>query len=324
MKRKSLLSLFLVLSLALSLCTPALAWEYPPQKYRTFQAYLDFYRAQTDEDTKALVEYVEGRLAEGWADSFDADAYFEQTIAQPVMGITKGNWLAWNSDWYDAKGVYAEEWFHAEMLDIYLTWNYRALREDQEARKKEERFQALLQTYPERYAAFDPDAWFQGYYGRAGAVQATYMANWGLDAQGFKREMFMEWADKAPTSFFNGCCVTVDGVPIFFQDHRGLDGEIAVPRVEHDRLLVPLRPVAEALGLSVEWDPETGQVVCAGETAAVTFTLNSTAYSGGTLEAAPYAENAVTYLPLRALGEALGCRVEWDQDFATAALTTAA
>ena len=62
--------------------------------------------------------------------------------------------------------------------------------------------------------------------------------------------------------------------------------------------------------------------VIADEKTAVTFTLDSLEYSGGVLDTAPFAEKGVTYLPLRALGEALGCGVTWYQDFATAALTT--
>lgn len=314
--KKRLLSCLAAALLLCGLTAPAGAWESPPQKYRTFQQYLDFYHAQTDEDTKALTEYIEDRLAEGWADSFDANAYFQETMAHPVMGITKENWFEWQLDGYD------EACFHAEMLNTYLTKGYSSWRDAQAAQQKEARFQVFLQNYPEQYAAFDPYAWFEGYYGHSGAVLETYMTNWSLDAEGFKREMFLEWADKVPTGFFNDLCVTVNGTPIQFQLYRGLDGEIAVPRAEHDRVLIPLRAIAEALGLEVEWTPETDQVTCAGAGTAVTFTLDGLEYSGGTLDAVPFAENGVTYLPLRALGEALGCEVDWNQDFATAALTT--
>ena len=92
--------------------------------------------------------------------------------------------------------------------------------------------------------------------------------------------------------------------------------------MEKERILIPLRAAAEALGLTVEWRQKANQVVCANEEKAVTFTLDSLEYSGGTLEAAPFAEKGITYLPLRALGETLGCGVEWKGDFATAALTT--
>lgn len=320
--KKKLIALLAALFLLPGLALPAGAWEYPPRKYRTFQEYLDFYRSCEDEDTRALVEYIDARLSEGWADSFDADAYFEENIAGGGPGVSKGNWLGWNDDWRDAKGDYDEEWFHAEMLDTYLTQSYRTYREDIKAGLKRQRFQALTEKYPELYAAFDPYAWFDGYYGAYGAVLETYLYNWGLDEEQFKQTMFMEWADRDPTAFFNGYCVTVDGTPIPFQFYCDLEGGSFGPKVENERLLVPLRRVAEALGLTVEWKPETNQVVCSNEERTVTFTLGSLEYSGGTLETAPYAENGVTYLPLRALGEALGCEVTWYQDFATAELTT--
>ena len=132
----------------------------------------------------------------------------------------------------------------------------------------------------------------------------------------------MEWVDRDPTAFFNGYCVTVDGTPIQFQFYRDLDGEVTGPKVENECILIPLRAAAEALGLTVEWRAETNEVVCSDGNTTVTFTLDSTQYSGGTLDVAPYAEKGITYLPLRALGETLGCGVTWYQDFATAALTT--
>lgn len=322
--RKRILAFLAAASLLAGVTVPAGAWEmwaYPQNKYRTFQGYLDFYRSQEDEGTKALVEYIDQRLAEGWAENFDADAYFRENL-EDGRSVTKGNWIGWNGDFYDAQGVYDEEWFRSEMMDTALTQSYRAYRDAQDAQDKEARFQTLTRKYPELYAGFDPYAWFDGYYGTYGAVLETYMYNWGLDEAGFKREMFMEWADKDPNSFYNGYCVTVDGTPIPFQFYRDLDGEAVGPRVENERILVPLRPAAEALGLTVEWKQEMNQVVCAREDMAVTFTLGSTEYSGGTLDSAPFAEKGVTYLPLRALGEALGCGVEWEQDFATAALTT--
>lgn len=324
--KKKLFALLTALTLPAALALPARAWEmwaYPPQKYRTFQGYLDFYRSQEDEGTKALVEYLDQRLAEGWAEQFDADAYFQENIeGDGSSSVTKDNWLGWNSDWHDAQGVYDEEWFRAEMMDTALTQSYRAYRNTQDAQERETRFQALTQKYPEVYAGFDPRAWFNGYYGAAGAVYETYVYNWGLDEASFKQTMFMEWADRSSTGFFNGYCVMVDGTPIQFLSYRDLDGEITGPRVEKERILIPLRAVAEALGLTVEWKPETSQVICSNGDRTVAFTLGSLEYSGGALDAAPFAENGVTYLPLRALGETLGCGVEWKQDFATAALTT--
>lgn len=200
---------------------------------------------------------------------------------------------------------------------MYVRYMQGYLNDQKEATKGEE----YPQRWPEEYARFDPNAWFAGYYGLLSLTPESYMEREGLDVEGFKRTMFLEWADKS-RNFFNGYCVTVDGTPIQFQLYRDLDGEVVGPKVENERILLPFRAAAEALDLTVEWRPETNQVVCSDGSTAVTFTLDSTEYSGGTLDAAPFAEKGVTYLPLRALGEALGCGVTWYPEFATAALTT--
>lgn len=240
----------------------------------------------------------------GSYESYDPDKGYE------------GYWAHQKQITIDRNGLQNEvEWKEYMYVVSYMPDGY--IREREEAAKREE----YPQRWPEEYAAFDPYAWFAGYYHDISTPE-TYMEQEGLDAEGFKVAMFLEWVDKSPTSFFNGYCVTVDGVPVRFQFYRDLDGEVTGPKVENERILIPLRPAAEALGLTVEWKPETGQVICSNGETAVTFTLGSREYSGGTLEAAPFAEKGITYLPLRALGETLGCGVEWKQDFATAALTT--
>lgn len=239
----------------------------------------------------------------GSYENYDPDYGYEG-----VWAYMKGNNMA-------RYGLQDEVEWKEYMYVRYMPDGY--IREREEAAKREE----YPQRWPEEYAAFDERAWYDGYYHDMGTPE-SYMEREGLDAEGFKRVMFVEWADRAPTSFFNGYCVTVDGTPVRFQFYRDLDGEVTGPRVENERILIPLRTAAEALGLTVEWKPETNQVVCANEKTAVTFTLDSLEYSGGTLEAAPFAEKGVTYLPLRALGETLGCGVTWYQDFATAALAT--
>ena len=308
MKKACALTLIFTFALSLSLSAPALAWADPSTKYPSFDGYMAFYRSCADLDTRALVDYIENVLAGNpdLPEAFDADAWFEKNYT-----ISKGLWLTQQIEGYD------ENCFHAEMLKRSLTDSYYAWREANAAA-------ALAAQYPEEFACFDADAWFAGYYGGVmKASKADYMTRCGLTENGFRQAMFAEWATRLG-SFFNGLCVTVDGVPIQFQFYRGLSGEIAVPRAENDRLLVPLRAVSECLGFTVDYLPETRQVTCTGTGGTVTFTLDSAAYSGGRLDAAPFAEDGVTYLPLRALGEALGCTVTWNQEFRTAALRTAA
>lgn len=239
----------------------------------------------------------------GSYESYDPDKGYEGYWA-----YMKGNNMA-------RYGLQDEVEWKEYMYVRYMPDGY--IREQEETAKREE----YPQRWPEEYAGFDPYAWYAGYYHDMGTPE-SYMEREGLDAEGFKRTMFMQWVDRDPTGFFNGYCVTVDGTPIQFQFYRDLDGEVTGPKVENERILIPLRAAAEALGLVVEWKPETSQVVCANEKNTVTFTLGSREYSGGALDSAPFAEKGVTYLPLRALGETLGCGVEWKGDFATAALTT--
>lgn len=180
--------------------------------------------------------------------------------------------------------------------------------------------QALAEKCPQEYAAFDAEAWLSG--GEEDLTVAQYMAAKGQKTyEQFRRSLFRQWAGREE-GFYEGYCVMIDGVPVPFRLYRDEAGKIAAPKAENGRILIPLRAAAEAMGLTVEWREETGEVVCSNEQQTVTFTLGSTAYSGGALDVAPWAEKGVTYLPLRALGEALGCEVSWKQDFSTAVLTT--
>lgn len=226
----------------------------------------------------------------------------------------EGYWAHQKQITIDRYGLQNEVEWKEYMYVRYMPDTY--LWEREQAAKREE----YPLRWPEEYAAFDPYAWFAGYY-RDWTVE-EYMGQMELDAEGFKVAMFLQWVDREPTGFFNGYCVTVDGTPIQFQFYRDLEDEVTGPKVENERILIPLRAAAEALGLTVEWRPETDQVVCANEEKTVAFTLGSLEYSGGALDSAPFAENGITYLPLRALGETLGCAVEWKQEFATAVLTT--
>lgn len=299
----------LTLALACTLAGPALALETPPAKYPDFQQYLDFYRACTDAETQELTAYIDGQLAAGLPETFDADAWFEQTIADPQLGVTKENWFAQNGP------DYGEDHFRAEMLNAFLVKSYWTWHNTNSGA-------ALAQRWPEEYAAFDAEAWFAGYYGSLGVTSEYYRTFEGLDAEGFKLHMFADWAGQK-RCFFNSYCVMVNGTPVQFQYYQDLSGEIAAPKAENGRILIPVRAAAEALGLTVDYLSETNRVTCTGEAGSVWFTLDSTDYSGGTLDAAPHAENGITYLPLRALGEALGCAVTWNQEFSTAALTRA-
>ena len=80
--------------------------------------------------------------------------------------------------------------------------------------------------------------------------------------------------------------------------------------------LVPLRFVGEALNISVNWDSATNTVTCQNSEIKVILPLDSdTAQVNGvitTLLAPPVIENYRTLVPLRFIGEAFGCYVDWN------------
>lgn len=107
--------------------------------------------------------------------------------------------------------------------------------------------------------------------------------------------------------------VKVDGTPVVWTD--------AKPFINKDsRTLVPLRPIANALGLTVEWDAKDGQAIFSNDTTAVVFAIDSKVYGIGFGDGAVAAEmdtaavivNGRTYAPARYLAEAFGYAVGWD------------
>ena len=98
------------------------------------------------------------------------------------------------------------------------------------------------------------------------------------------------------------------------------------PVIINDRTLVPIRVVAEALGYQVDWVASERAVDIHNDFAALYLIIGSSSinrytygYAGeitslDTLYAdvAPQIINDRTYLPLRAVGEGLGAKVEWD------------
>jgi hypothetical protein len=100
------------------------------------------------------------------------------------------------------------------------------------------------------------------------------------------------------------------------------------PVIIAERTYVPLRVISENLGAKVEWKQETGQVVINWRTTS-TSTLppgkqgeNQIIIDGKVLVTPvdygkPYVTNQSpwrTMIPLRAIGEALGCEVNWIQE----------
>ena len=95
--------------------------------------------------------------------------------------------------------------------------------------------------------------------------------------------------------------------------------------VEQGVTYVPLRTLLNALGdWDVWWDSGTGQAAAASQSTSLRAdpAANTVTVSGRTLAGRVTVEQGVTYVPLRLVCEALGCRVEWDPYLGGAAVTS--
>jgi hypothetical protein len=147
--------------------------------------------------------------------------------------------------------------------------------------------------------------------------------------------------------------VTEDSVPVFYTlDESGLktqtalwqapeaikvktDGELvwwtdAEPFIDaSSRTMVPLRAVAEALGLTVTWDGQAREAVFTDGTRTIAFPIGSTEArrgDGGTvaMDTAAVIVGGRTYAPIRYLAEYFGYQVGWDGRTKTVLLTKGA
>ena len=101
--------------------------------------------------------------------------------------------------------------------------------------------------------------------------------------------------------------VLLDGTPLSFD---------VPPAVADGRVLVPFRAIFEALGYEVDWDG-AGGVTAVSPAHAVSLALDRAEITvdgaAVPLDAAPRAVNGRVLVPVRAVAEASGCTVLWDQ-----------
>lgn len=91
------------------------------------------------------------------------------------------------------------------------------------------------------------------------------------------------------------------------------------PITDNDRTLVSMRIIFEALGAEVEWENETQTVTATkdGITVSVTIDSNRMLKNGEEIVLdvpARLVGDSRTLVPLRAISEAFGCQVEWDEE----------
>ena len=133
-----------------------------------------------------------------------------------------------------------------------------------------------------------------------------------------------------------GITVVVDGKPVDWTD--------AEPFISNNRTLVPLRAVANALGLKVTWESKTRTALFSGSAKAtngknyniaVSFVIDSrkmaVKYSDSannemtdyiSIDSAPLIKSSRTYAPIRFLAEHFGYTVKWDSKTKTITITS--
>lgn len=90
------------------------------------------------------------------------------------------------------------------------------------------------------------------------------------------------------------------------------------PIIEDSRTLVPVRAIFEALGATVEWDNKNKTVTANNGVTRVSLKINSQYMNVNgrdkILDVPAKIINNRTLVPVRAISEALGCRVEWNSN----------
>ena len=110
--------------------------------------------------------------------------------------------------------------------------------------------------------------------------------------------------------FANGISVNLNGENVEFSNQS--------PVIVEGRTLIPLRGVFEKLGYEISWDNETKSATFSKENTVVKVTVNANSFTVNdgsvNLDVPAQIVNGSMMLPLRAIGEATGLKVDWDSE----------
>ncbi len=122
----------------------------------------------------------------------------------------------------------------------------------------------------------------------------------------------------------------LNSIPLEPQISVKINGMVQIydqpPVIRHDRTLVPLRGIFEALGASVIWDSNSQTITAIKDDTLIKMKIgNSTALKNGSeifLDVPAELINDRTMVPVRFISEALGAKVDWDGVTNTVLITT--
>ena len=114
--------------------------------------------------------------------------------------------------------------------------------------------------------------------------------------------------------------VEVNGISIDFSEYDNVQ-----PYIENDRTLIPIRAIAENLGLNVDWNEETRTVTVKKDGTDITLVIGSDiAVVNGNevkLDAPAKITGDRTFVPLRFVSENIGAEVDWDETSRTVTIS---
>ncbi|MBR3933332.1 MAG: hypothetical protein IKJ68_05445 [Clostridia bacterium] len=134
----------------------------------------------------------------------------------------------------------------------------------------------------------------------------------------YKKIEFKDSTDLSLINSLNTIKVTVNGTQIWFDQQ---------PTNENGRVLVPIRPIFEALGYTLEWNGETGTAVATSSTNTITVQAgnHTITYDGQSTywcDVAPKVVSGRMMVPVRAASESAGCIVNWNGDINLVEITS--
>lgn len=157
-------------------------------------------------------------------------------------------------------------------------------------------------------------------------VRPTAAAKTGLEVnESFYQELADLLSEYDGSSYFGEMELRVGDSSL------AIDGAVqhldAAPEIINNRTMLPIRAVAEAVGATVGWVQETATVVIEsayGDEISCTIGSDSISINSAEseLDVSPYVKGGRTYLPLRAVSEALELEVDWDASASTITLTS--
>lgn len=222
---------------------------------------------------------------------------------------------------------------YAAMAADELAWQ-------QEQQEELLRQEAWMKAHQEEVAAFDADAYFQESFALWADEDYTpqmYMETWEMSREEFEAEMLGYWVydmmllEEERASMAQekvelggspeGINLMVDGACVPFPD--------VTPEAKSNRTMVPLAPAMEYLGAQVTYLPgENGVEITLDEvalrhtigTSQLTITEGQEEPRSLNMDAASYAKNGRTMVPVAFFAQVLGYEVFWDENYETAVL----